>query len=130
MSDFFNKEADYQASEVKRMKAEFESGNLNRRSFLQGLMAVGLTASTATAILTGSRDVQAMTPKKGGHLKVGWSTHGPTDTLDPCLVTDGLAYSRGRALLNRLVQFNNDISVRPELAEEFSVNANATEFTF
>ena len=130
MSDFFNKEADYQASEVKRMKAEFESGNLNRRSFLQGLMAVGLTASTATAILTGSRDVQAMTPKKGGHLKVGWSTHGPTDTLDPRLVTDGLAYSRGRAHLNRLVQFNNDISVRPELAEEFSVNANATEFTF
>ena len=130
MSDFFKKESTYQMSEVQRLKAEFEKGRLGRRSFLQGMMAVGLTAATAGAILTGSHDVRAATPKSGGRLKVGWSTHGPTDTLDPALVTDGLAYSRGRAHLNRLVQFNDDITVRPELAEEWDVNADATEFTF
>ena len=69
----------YQASEVRRMKATYECGGLNRREFLQGLMAVGLTASVATALVTGSRDVRAETPKRGGRVRVGWNIHGPTD---------------------------------------------------
>ena len=69
-------------------------------------MAVGLTTATATAILTGSRDVRAATPKKGGDLKVSLSQHGPTDTLDPALFTDSISYSRGRCHCNGLVQFN------------------------
>ena len=129
MNEFERKDT-YQASEVKRMKAIYERGGFTRREFLQGLMAVGLTATTATAILTGSRDVRAATPKKGGKLTVGWYTHGPTDTLDPVLFTDSIAYSRGRAHLNSLVQINDDLSVRPELAESYEVNADATEFTF
>ena len=126
----FEKNDNYQASEVKRMKAMYEHGGLDRRTFLQGLMALGLTATVATAVVTGSRDVRAETPKRGGRVKVGWNMHGPTDTLDPVLVTDGLAYARGRAHLNRLVQFNDDLTMRPELAESFEVNADATEFTF
>ncbi len=126
----FEKGDTYRASEVKRMKGMYERCELTRREFLHGLMATGLTVTTATAILTGSRDVRAETPKKGGRLVVGYNIHGPTDTLDPQLFTDGIAYSRGRAHLNGLVQFNDDISVRPELAEEIEVNAAATEFTF
>ncbi|MBS37385.1 MAG: ABC transporter substrate-binding protein [Thiotrichales bacterium] len=129
MNDF-EKQDSYKASEVRRMKADYEDGGLNRRQFLQGLMAVGLSATAATAIVAGSRDVRAMTPKKGGRIRVGWSTHGPTDTLDPILFTEGLAYSRGRAHLNNLVQFNDDLSVRPELAENIDVSADASEFTF
>ena len=126
----FDKQDTYQASEVKRMKAIYESGGFTRREFLQGLMAVGLTATTAAAILTGSRDVRAETPKKGGRLKVAWSQHGPTDTLDPALFTSSVSYSRGRCHCNSLVQINDDLSVRPELAESFEVNSDATEFTF
>ena len=99
------------------MREFYERGGLSRRQFLQGLMAAGLTASTATAILTGSRDVRAETPKRGGRLRVASSAHGPTDTLDPQLFTDFIAYSRDRAHLNNLVQFNDDMSVRPELAD-------------
>ena len=126
----FDKKDTYQASEVKRMKAIYERGGFTRREFLQGLMAVGLTATTATAILTGSRDVRAETPKKGGRLTVAYPAHGPTDTLDPALVSLGLDYSRGRAHTNALVQFNPDLSVRPELAESWEINSDATEFTF
>ena len=50
----FEKKDTYQASEVKRMKALYEGGGLTRRQFVQGMMAVGVTATTATAILTGS----------------------------------------------------------------------------
>ena len=126
----FEKQDTYQATEVKRMKAAYERCQLTRREFMQGLIAVGLTATTATAILTGSRDVRAEIPKKGGRIKVAFTQHGPTDTLDPTLVTDSISYARGRAHQNRLVQFNDDITVRGDLAETFEVNSDATEFTF
>ena len=129
MNGFDHKEG-YQASEVRRMKAQYESGGLSRRQFLQGLMATGLAFGTASAILTGSRDVRAETPKRGGRIRYASNGHGPTDTLDPQLFTDGIAYTRGRAHLNSLVQFNDDLSVRPELAESWEVNSNATEFVF
>ena len=47
----YEKQDTYQASEVKRMKAIYETGGFTRREFLQGLMAVGLSAATATAII-------------------------------------------------------------------------------
>ena len=62
MTDFFKQDPNYQVSEVKRIKEIFESGALSRREFMQGLLAAGLAATTATAILTGSRDVRAETP--------------------------------------------------------------------
>ena len=129
MSDFKDKEG-YQASEVRRLKDQFEKGGLSRRDFMQGMVATGLTAATAMAVLTGSRDVRAETPKKGGRLTVAFSQHGPTDTLDPQLVTDSISYARGRAHQNNLVQFNDDLSLRGDLAEHWEVNSDATEFTF
>ena len=129
MNGFDHKEG-YQASEVRRMKAKYESGGLSRRQFMQGLMATGLALGTATAIVTGSRDVRAETPKRGGRVRFSSTGHGPTDTLDPQLFTDGIDYTRGRAHLNNLAQFNDDLSVRPELAESWEVNSNATEFVF
>ena len=52
----------YTDQEVLRMKEAFEGGRLSRRHFMQGLIATGLTFTTASAVLTGSRDVKAMTP--------------------------------------------------------------------
>ena len=51
MHKVFKRENDYQASEVRRMQAEFERGALSRRHFLQGMLATGLTLTSATAIL-------------------------------------------------------------------------------
>ena len=130
MHDYFKRENDYQASEVKRMKAAFESGALSRRNFLQGMLATGLALTSATAILAGSRDVRAATPKRGGRVRVAWDQHGPADTLDPALFTATIDYSRGRMHCNNLVQFQDDMSLGPDLAESWEVNSDATEFTF
>ena len=130
MHEFFKRENDYQASEVRRMQAEFERGTLNRRHFLQGMLATGLTLTSATAILSGSRDVMAETPKHGGRVRVAWDQHGPADTLDPNLFTSSIDYFRGRAHCNNLVQFQDDMTLGPDLAESWEVNSNATEFTF
>ena len=130
MHDFFKREHGYQVSEVRRMQAGYESGALSRRHFLQGMLATGLTLTSATAILGASRDVMAATPKHGGRVRVAWDQHGPADTLDPNLFTSSIDYFRGRAHCNNLVQFQDDMSLAPDLAESWEVNADATEFTF
>ena len=112
------------------MQAAFESGGLSRREFMQGLMAAGLTVSGATVILGSARDVKAMTPKRGGRLRYAWNLHGPNDTLDPALIGGGLDYVRARSYYNNLVQFNDDLSLRPELAEEWDVSTDGLEWTF
>ena len=124
------RERNYKDSEVSRMKEAFETGRLSRRSFMQGLIATGLTVSAATAVLTGSRDVRAETPKRGGRLVFAGNMHGPSDTLDPALFTGACDYIRGRAYYNNLVQFNDDLSLKPDLAEEWGVSSDGLEWTF
>lgn len=130
MTDFFKREPDYQVSEIKRMREMFEAGRLSRRHFLHGMLAAGLSAGTAAAVITGSRDVQASTPKRGGVVRMAAAQHGPDDSLDPLLWKETLGYTRGRTHYNGLVQFNDDLTLRPELAKSWEVNSNATEFTF
>ena len=130
MSDYFKQESRYQVSEVKRIREMFETGRLSRREFMQGLLATGLTASTATAIITGSRDVRAETPKRGGLVRMAAAQHGADDSLDPVLWNSTLGYTRGRVHMNNLLQLNDDLSVRPELAKSWESNHDATEFTF
>ena len=116
--------------EILRMQEWFTAGWLTRREFMQGLLATGLTVTAASALVATTPVARAAMPKKGGKITFGWDQHGPADTLDPILFTSTIDYTRGRAGFNNLLQFNDDMSMRPELAEEWSVNDNATEFTF
>jgi len=93
-------------------------------------MAGGATIAMAGSIVTSATTALAQTPKRGGRLKVASDQHGPSDTLDPGLNTANIDYSRGRAVYNGLCQINDDLSTRPELAEEYSANADSSEWTF
>ena len=115
--------------EVLRMEQMFRNGGLNRREFMQGLMATGLSVTAAGVLVAGAPKAHAMA-KKGGKIRFGWDQHGPADTLDPLLFTATIDYTRGRAHFNNLLQFNDDTTMRGELAEEWSSNDSATEFTF
>lgn len=123
-------EKDYKQQEIERMKNLFVSGGLTRRDFMQGMLATGLTVTSAGILLTGAQSAVAETPKKGGRLKFAWNLHGPTDTLDPALFTSNLDYVRGRSYYNNLVQFNDDLSLKPDLAEEWGVTDDGLEWTF
>jgi len=118
------------SSEILRIEQMFRNGGLNRREFMQGLMATGLSVTAAGVLVAGAPNARAMTPKKGGRLRFGWDQHGPADTLDPLLFTATIDYARGRTHFNNLLQFNDDTSMRGELAQEWSSNPGATEFTF
>ncbi len=106
------------------------SRGMSRRQALTWMMAAGVTAATAGNLFTQAGSVMAATPKKGGSLTFASDLHGPPDTLDPGLNTSTIDYTRGRSHYNSLCQANDDLSTRPELAEEYSSNANATEWTF
>ncbi len=132
MSDSKNKQSDISSLSVmdqETVKAGLSRG-ATRRQMMGWLMAGGATIAAAGTIVSSATSALAATPKKGGLIKFASDLHGPSDTLDPGLNTSTIDYSRNRAHYNGLVQFNDDTSMRPELAEEFSANADNTEWTF
>ncbi len=101
-----------------------------RREVMSWLVASGATIAVAGSIVSSARKVMAATPKKGGSITFATDLHGPSDTLDPGLNTSDIDYTRGRCNYNSLCQVNDDLSTRPELAEEYSANGDNTEWTF
>ncbi len=101
-----------------------------RREVMSWIIAGGATIAAAGSIVSSAKTALAATPKKGGKIKFAADLHGPSDTLDPGLNTSTIDYSRGRAMYNSLCQVNDDLTTRPELAEEYSANADNSEWTF
>ena len=115
--------------EVKTFQQMHRDGLINRREFLGAMGALGLSATTAGSLLVSSSALAA-TPTRGGSVTFASNLHGPDDTLDPMLGTSTIDYTRANTKNNGLIQIWSDMSVNPELAEEWSVNSNATEYTF
>ncbi len=102
----------------------------SRREALKLAVTTGVTLAAAENLLISGSVARAQTPVKGGSLRAAVSLHGPDDKLDPILFTSAIDYTRGRAHYNSLTQLDDDMVPRPELAESFEPNANATEWTF
>ncbi|MDJ0779462.1 MAG: ABC transporter substrate-binding protein [Gammaproteobacteria bacterium] len=102
----------------------------SRRDVMKLMAVTGVTLATAQNLLGTGGEAMAMTPKKGGSIRMASSLHGPDDQLDPALFTSTIDYTRGRATYNSLVQHANDLTPQPELAESFTPNKDATEWTF
>ncbi len=115
--------------EVKTFQQMYRDGHVNRREFLAAMGALGITATTAGGLL-GSASALAATPNRGGSVVFASNLHGPDDTLDPILGTSTIDYTRANCMYNGLIQVWDDMSLHPELAEEWDVNDNATEYTF
>ena len=115
--------------DIKKFQQMYRDGQVNRREFLAAMGALGVSAIAAGSLLT-SASVLAATPKKGGTARYGNNIHGPDDTMDPIVFTSGIDYARGRTTYNGLVQIRDNMALAPELAEEWSPNADATEYTF
>ena len=117
------------ATEREILTRELARG-MSRREAITWMAAAGITAATAGNLFTQAGAVMAATPKKGGKVVYSADLHGPSDTLDPGLNTSNIDYVRGRSNYNSLCQINEDLTPRPELAEEFSANADNSEWTF
>ena len=115
--------------DIRKLQQRFRDGGISRRDFLTAMSALGVSAVAAEGYLTSAKAL-ASTPRKGGSVVFASNLHGPDDQMDPMLFTSGIDYTRGRATYNNLTQILDNMTLHPELAEEWSVNSDATEFTF
>ena len=115
--------------EVKIFQQMYRDGQVTRREFLSAIGALGLSATAAGSFLVSSSALAA-TPNRGGSVICASNLHGPDDTLDPIVCTSTIDYMRQCTSHNGLIQIWDNMSLHPELAEEWSVNSNATEYTF
>ena len=115
--------------DVKAFQQMYRDGLMHRREFLAAMGSLGLSATAAGGFLT-SASALAATPRKGGTVRAASNLHGPDDQMDPPVFTSGIDYTRGVATYNGLIQILDKMSLHPELAEEWSANNDATEYTF
>ncbi len=123
------KYCDLDSNDKHRVEKAIQSG-YSRRDVLKLMMATGVTLAASSNIFTSGGRAIAATPRKGGKVIFASDIHGPNDQMDPTLFTSGIDYTRGRATYNSLTQHDENLTPHPELAEEFSTNADATEWTF
>ncbi|MXZ80609.1 MAG: ABC transporter substrate-binding protein [Gammaproteobacteria bacterium] len=114
----------------KSLVEEAVKAGYSRRHVLKLMALTGVSLATAQNLLSTGGEAMAMTPKKGGSVRMASNVHGPDDQLFPQLFTSNIDYTRGRATYNGLVQLGEGIVPQPELATEWVPNSNATEWTF
>ncbi len=100
----------------------------SRRDFMVGAMALGMTATSASALWSGR--AHAAKPKKGGHLKAGLNDANTIDSLDSATYNATFMIVVSRAFRDSLVEVGQDNSASPALAESWEASDDATEWRF
>lgn len=116
-------------SYLKYLGRQAALGRLSRREFMGRTAAFGLTLPAATALLSSS--LQAATPQKGGHLKLGLQGGASTDVLDPAKCTSQVCFVTGRNWGDTLIE-SHPTSGEPvaALAESWEPSPDARVWTF
>ena len=116
------------AEKVKVLQSTFEQGRMTRRSFMMGALALGVSMTAATGLVSRA---EAATPKKGGRLRIGLTGGSTSDILDPGQILDlyMLNVQFGQ-IRNGLTEVAADGSLIPELAESWEASADAKVWTF
>lgn len=109
---------------------------ISRRSVLKsGALAVGATFASPLASWRPrpaelmSRATAAITPRRGGRIRAGFTGGSSTDTLDAQRGVNAVDFARIPQLNEPLTAYNHDAEIVLWLAEEMTPNVNATEWT-
>jgi len=116
------------AQRAKELQTDFEYGKVSRRGFMTGAIALGVSMTAASALMSRA---EAATPKKGGRLRVGLTGGATSDILDPGQILDlymiNLQFGQ---LRNGLTEVAANGELIPELAESWDSSADAKNWTF
>ncbi len=116
------------ALKVESLQSGFVSGKIDRRGFMTGALALGVTVTAATSFV---KEVQAATPKKGGRIRTALTGGATSDTLDPGQILDlymlVVQFAQAR---NNLTEVDANGALVPELAESWEASPDATEWNF
>ena len=77
---------------LRTMEQRLISRSIDRRQFMRGVLATGMTVAAASAW---ADRVEAASPKKGGSLTAGLGHGATSDTLDPGLLAAGFLIPLG-----------------------------------
>jgi peptide/nickel transport system substrate-binding protein len=112
---------------LKTQAAKLTNGLIDRRQFIMSALAAGIVLPSAMTMAT---KAMAMTPKKGGILKIGSGFGSTTDSLDPGTYENSFMTFTGFMFGNCLTVINAAGKLEPELAESVSASDDATQWTF
>ncbi len=116
------------SSQIDKLSRRFVSGEIGRRDFMRGALALGLTVSAASALTS---KVEAATPKKGGRFRQGLTGGATSDDLDPATTLDTYMINVNfNQLRNCLTEIAPDGTLIGELAESWDASPDATTWTF
>lgn len=100
---------------------------LTRRQLLERSAALGAALSLPGFIGTAAASAgTAVTPRRGGHLRVGMNDGGAGDSLSPWNIPIYSAAARAEAVYERLYKYDARAVARPRLAESVESNAKGT----
>src|SRR5215213_2653504 len=95
------------------------AGRINRRTFIEGALALGATLPVALSLWSGQ--VAAAMPKKGGRFRVGLDDGNTTDVMDPATTASRFMITMAHTHRNFLTEIAPDNQVAAELAESWDV---------
>jgi peptide/nickel transport system substrate-binding protein len=108
-------------------KMKYTQGHIGRRGFIRSIVAAGVAVPTAISLAT---QVEAMTPKTGGHLKIGRGHGSTTDSLDPGTYENSFTTAMGFLYGNCLVEVGPDGGLRGEIAETWEPRNGGASWAF
>jgi peptide/nickel transport system substrate-binding protein len=116
------------SSDIKILERLFTKGEISRREFVAKVSMLGL--ATAISPLFLSRKANALTPKRGGRLRVGSADGSVSDSLDPAILMTMYAITLNMQLHNYLLELDHNGNAIPELATSFEPIAGGKEWIF
>lgn len=115
-------------ADLKALETSLRQGKLSRRDFLARLSALGIAVAISPTSL--STSVHAKEYQKGGRLRLGLGGGSTTDSLDPAMMTDAMAYNINWQIRNNLLEINRKGDLVPELAQSWDSSLDAKKWTF
>jgi peptide/nickel transport system substrate-binding protein len=112
---------------LKAAEAMARKGHLSRRDFIQLAAAAGIAIPMASTMFS---KTQAAEPKKGGTLRIGMEGGSASDSLDPRTYADSIMIGASLAIMNGLIEFDQDGNPTGELLESWDVQPGAQDWVF
>jgi peptide/nickel transport system substrate-binding protein len=109
-------------------KAKLSGPRLERRTVLRLMAAAGTL--TAMHLVPGFAPRRAKAQAQGGTLNGGWGGLSQITTLDPARIDQVQQFQISSNVLSGLTHINGEFVARPDLAEDWSVSDDGTEYTF
>jgi peptide/nickel transport system substrate-binding protein len=113
--------------ELDALAAAARSGRIDRRSFMQGALALGVSIPGAVSLW--SKKVVAATPQKGGSFRAGLDDGNTTDSMDPATTNSRFMITMAHTHRNFLAEIAPDNSAVGELADSWEASPDAKTWT-